>query len=437
MRAGEVEVFAALAKVLVRSIPEFHEVGGVVFTCSGRAMIAVHLVLQTSLVGEVEVEVADAALISRVDHERQLVRTDSGHVFRVGQTIGKPAAVLVFLKRRGDEFRQMIRVSEGPELCQVPLSAPHRIGIEHVILRHSMLHRHLADGAVVLGISTVHVAHHASAEQRMVEACIELLEVILVLAFHADASESFPPNHLRGVTCLVEAHASCLCLEIDAGILHRSVADAYLDGNLLTFFRVEVQIGSCSDAMRIGTVVVCLIAIKRADKYGFLIHDGREIDALVGIRLVLLDVFGSRYDVSLDGSVLIHPDFRVLHLAALALLMTDIEDEMRHLCLGIGKAEISHALGSRHFRIDVVLVEQHPIVTCSCIFVVVRKAGTIAARSRAVWVAGCCQQKACGGSNRDASHLKLVGADKTLDRSVAIVVAGSLPTVGITERAVG
>ena len=102
--AGEVEVFAALAKVLVRSIPEFHEVGGVVLTCSGRAMIAVHLVLQTSLVGEVKVEVADAALIGRVDHEGQLVRAYSGNVFRVGQTIGKPAAILVFLKRRGNEF---------------------------------------------------------------------------------------------------------------------------------------------------------------------------------------------------------------------------------------------------------------------------------------------------------------------------------------------
>ena len=200
---------------------------------------------------------------------------------------------------------------------------------------------------------------------------------------------------------------------------------------------MEVQVGSCSDAMRIGAVIVSLVAIKRAAEDGFLVDDGREIDALVGIRLVLLDVFGSRDDVSLDGSVLIHPDFRVLHLAALALLMTDIEDEMRHLCLGIGKSKISHALCRRHFRIDVVLVEQHPIVTCSCIFVVVRKAGTIAARSRTVWVAGCCQQKACGGSNRDASHLKLVGADKTLDGRVAIVVTGSLPTICITERAVG
>ena len=200
---------------------------------------------------------------------------------------------------------------------------------------------------------------------------------------------------------------------------------------------MEVQVGSCSDAMRIGAVIVSLVAIKRAAEDGFLVDDGREIDALVGIRLVLLDVFGSRDDVSLDGSVLIHPDFRVLHLAALALLMTDIEDEMRHLCLGIGKSKISHALCRRHFRIDVVLVEHNLIVASSCIFVVVRKAGTIAARSRTVWVAGCCQQKACGGSNRDASHLELVGADKSLDGRVAIVVACCLPAVGITERAVG
>ena len=300
----------------------------------------------------------------------------------------------------------------------------------------SAFHGNLPDSAVVLGIRAVHIAHHASAEQSVVEPRVELLEIFTILAFHLDSAQSLLPCLLRGSFGLVEAHACCLSLEVDAGILHRSVADANLDGNLLAFSGMEVQVGSCSDAMRIGAVIVSLVAIKRAAEDGFLVDDGREIDALVSIRLVLLDVFGSRDDVSLDRSILVHPDFRVLYLAALALLMTDIEDEMRHLCLGIGKSEISHTLCRRHFRIDVVLVEHHPIVTCSCIFVVVRKAGTIAARSRAVWIAGCCQQKACGGSNRDASHLKLVGADKSLDGRVAIVVAGSLPAVGIAERAV-
>ena len=437
VRAGEVEVLAAFAGILVRRIAQLHEVGGVVLACSFGSVLAVHLVLQASFVGKVEVEVADAALVGRVNHQGQLVGAYAGDVLRVGQSVGQPAAVLILLKRRGDKFGEVVGISQRPELRQIPLSAPHRVGVEHVILRHSVLHRHLSDGAVVLGISTVHVAHHASAEQRMVEACVELLEVVLVLAFHADASESFPPNHLRGVTCLVEAHACCLCLEVDAGILDGSIGDAHLDGYLIAVFRMEVQVGACSLAVGVGAVFVGFVAVECADEYGLLIHHGREIDALVGTALVLLDVFGERYDPSLDGSILADPDFGVFHFAALALLMADVEDEVRHLRLGIGEAHEGDALGCRHLGVDVIVVEHDPIVAGCGFLIVVGKAGTIAARPCAVGIAGCGEQEACGGSHGDAAHLELVGADEALDGRVAIVVACGLPAVGIAQRAVG
>ena len=63
----------------------------------------------------------------------------------------------------------MIRVSEGPKLRQVPLSAPHGVRVEHLEFGISTFHGNLPDSAVVLGISAVHVAHHTSAEQSMVE----------------------------------------------------------------------------------------------------------------------------------------------------------------------------------------------------------------------------------------------------------------------------
>ena len=107
---------------------------------------------------------------------------------------------------------------------------------------------------------------------------------------------------------------------------------------------MEVQVGSGADAMRISAVVVSLVAIERATEDRLLVHDCGEVDALVGIRLVLLDVLGSRDNVSLNAPILVHPDFRVFHLAAFALLMTDVEDEMRHLRLGIGEAGLRDLL---------------------------------------------------------------------------------------------
>ena len=300
-----------------------------------------------------------------------------------------------------------------------------------------MLHRHLSDGAVVFGISAVHVAHHASAEQRMVEACVELLEVFLVLAFHADASESFPPNHLRGVTCLVEAHASCLCLEVNAGVLHRSVADADLCRYLLALLRIIIKVGTCSEAMRVGLVLVDLLAVEGAVGVCFLVHDSREINALVGIRLVFLDVFRACDDVSLDGAVLVNPHLRVLHLAALALLMTDVEDKMRGRGLGEREAKVGDALGCRHLGIDAVVLEHNLIIACCSIFFLMTEGRAVALGACAVGKTGDGAQLACRRSNGNAAHLELVGADETLDGRVAIVVAGCLPAVGIAERAVG
>ena len=82
----------------------------------------------------------------------------------------------------------MLRISQSPELCQVPLAAPHGIGVEHAELGFPVFHRNLPNGAVVLGISTIHVAHHTSAEQSMIETRIELFEVVFVFALYDNPS---------------------------------------------------------------------------------------------------------------------------------------------------------------------------------------------------------------------------------------------------------
>ena len=123
--------------------------------------------------------------------------------------------------------------------------------------------------------------------------------------------------------------------------------------------------------------------------------------------------------------------------AALALLMTDIEDEVRHSCLRICKTQESDAVGSRHLGIDVIVFEQDLIITCRSILVVVNKRGTIAPWTCAVGIAWNREQLTCGWSNSDAADLELMGADKALDRRVTIVITCSLPTIGIAQRTIG
>ena len=137
---------------------------------------------------------------------------------------------------------------------------------------------------------------------------------------------------------------------------------------------MEVQVGSGALAVGIGAVVVGLVAVERADEDRLLVHHSREVDALVSSGLVLLDVLGQRSDPTLHDSVLADPHLGILHLAALALLMADVEDEVSHLRLRVREAHEGDALGGRHFGIDVIVVEHHLIVTGRGVLVVVREA---------------------------------------------------------------
>ena len=157
----------------------------------------------------------------------------------------------------------------------------------------------------------------------------------------------------------------------------------------------------------------------------------RSLMALVCAALVLLDVLRASHHPSFYRSVLVNPDLGILHLTALTLLMTDVEDEMRRLGLWEGEAKEGNSVGCCHLGIDVIVLKQHLIVACRSKFFVVGKGRAIAARSCTVGIAGCGEQDSRRGSHCDATHLELMGADKALDGLVAIVVACSLPTIGI------
>ena len=428
----------------------------IVLASTSGTILAVKLVLQAGFVGKFEVEVANAALVGCVNHQGQLICSHSRDVLRVGKSIGKPAAVLVFLKRGGDELREVLGVSQSPKLGQVPLSAPHSIGVEHSELRLAIFHGNLPDSAVVLGICAIHVAHHTSAKQSVIEAGVELNSLPRPLQRRGEGGWEVPPSVggdggglysypsqrlfpslLRSCFCIIEAKVCSFCLEVDAGVLDRGIGDAHLDGYLLVFLCVEVEVSSGADTMSVGCIFLNIIAVKDTSAFGFLVCNGREIDALVGTWLILLDVFWQRHNPSLNASVFVNPNLGILHLAAFALLMANVEDEVCRFGLGKCEAHECNTVSCSHFGIDVVVLQQHLIVACRSKFFLMGEGRAIASATCAVGIARSGEQYACGRSHGNAANLKLVGADKALDGSVAIVVASCLPAIGITQRAVG
>ena len=81
----------------------------------------------------------------------------------------------------------MLRISHCPKLGEVPLSAPHGIGIEHTELWLAPLNRHLTDCSVMLRICTIDIAAHATTKQRMIQTGIELYHILLALCLDSDA----------------------------------------------------------------------------------------------------------------------------------------------------------------------------------------------------------------------------------------------------------
>ena len=209
-----------LSAVAVGHISVFQEVGRGGLACSQRSVLAVELVFQTRLVCQFRVKITYAALIGSGDYGAQKVCANARDVAVVGQTVGEPSRVLIGLEMRADILRHVFRISQNPQLRQIPLRSPRRVGVIYVVQRLAVLHRELSDGAVVARICTIHIARQSTAEQRVIQSGVEFHLIIILRSLHLDASQIFVPRLVRLFAHLVERHFLRLCRQIGAGILH-------------------------------------------------------------------------------------------------------------------------------------------------------------------------------------------------------------------------
>ena len=165
---------------------------------------------------------------------------------------------------------------------------------------------------------------------------------------------------------------------------------------------------------------------------------GREVYGHDCPGLVGLDIFGIGDDEALDSAVVEDAYLGILDSAALSHTVADVEDEVALLRFGKCVALQGDALRGRHLCPNAVVPQQDAIVARRRYLVVVAEVGAVAllyARLRGV--SGHGDEAPRGGHDADAAHLELMGAGKTLDRSVAIVVARGLPAVHVAVVAVG
>ena len=272
----------------------------------------------------------------------------------------------------------------------------------------------------------------------MVEARVELHFVLPAVCLDADAPQHLFPLARRLFPGLVEGQRPRLGQSVLPCVLHGGVGDAHLHRHLLALLRGEGEIGSRALAARLSHLPMDGGVVEGAPALRSLAGRGREIDRYGRPRLVSLDVFGIGDDEALDGAIVEDAHLCVLDCSALSHTVADVKDEVALLRFGECVALQGDALRGCHLCPNAVVQQQDAIVARRRYLVVVAEVGAVAllyARLRGV--SGHGDEAPRGGHDADAAHLELMGARKTLDRSVAIVVARGLPAVHVAVVAVG
>ena len=162
------------------------EFSHVQFARAGRAAFAAQLVLAGGLVAQRHVEVADAAVVGRGNGEPREVGAYARDVLAACDAVAEPSGVLVDQQLARHPVGIVFGIGDAPQLREVPVGAPDRIGIVIVVFRlASAVERNLPDRAVVGGVGPVHVAGQAAPQQGVEQPRVELHAVIVQAALDA------------------------------------------------------------------------------------------------------------------------------------------------------------------------------------------------------------------------------------------------------------
>ena len=421
--------------VHVRDIPVADELLHVHLAGALDPAFPLEVVLAGGRIHLVDVEVPDAAVVGACEGDAHHVGAHARDVLAAGDAVAEPAGVLVHEQLAGDPVGIILGIGQGPQLREVPVTAPDGVRVVMVVQRLAVgAEGNLPHAPVVAGIGAVHVARQAAAQQGVIQARVELDAARLGPAGNLQPAERFLPQAERLLPGAVEVQPGGLGLEVGPRIVDGGVGKADLDDDLVPFLRVIVQAqhgaGTQDRSLR-G-------ALPAHMEGGNAVRDAGKLPVEEhlhgGAGLVLLDILRFRDDIPLDD-VAVQFGESVADGAALPFPGAHVHQDVVVTGLSEREALEAHARRGRQLRPDAVVLQEDGIVARTGRLVGLVEAGAPAGGGL-LQAAGNGQRLAGDRHEGQSAHLELMEARESVDGGMGILVADGLPALVVPVGAV-
>lgn len=426
-----------LRSVVEGGVAEFDESADIHLAGPLGTVFPGQFVLEGRLIGLLDIEVADAALVGPGHHHAHHVGAHTRDILAAGKAVAEPSGIVVDEQLAADEVVVVVGIGQRPEQRQVPVGPPHGVGIVEAEGRTPVLAgRDPPHRAVMARIGAVHVAGHAAAEQCMVETRVELDACSLAAALDRNASQPLVPLGGGAAAHVIKVEPVGFGAEVGPGILHRGVGESDAELDPLVGRGPVAQGDTGPDTAELIPCKGRLAPAIELPRIGPAAQLGIEINSDGSPGLVFLGIKRFVDGIPLDMLRIGDTDKGIDHRAAFSDGVADVEEDVRGFGCGEDVALEPDAGGSRQFGADPVVLEQDRIIARLGVLV-----GLVEARAEpGIGILEASRHGlhlAHGGHQQHTAHLKLMQAGESLDRGVSVLVAHGLPAARTGIAAVG
>ncbi len=145
------------------------------------------------------------------------------------------------------------------------------------------------------------------------------------LTFNPDPSQIRIPFVVCKFSCFIKPQLFCFCIEIQTGILNRSIGEPRFDSYAFILLCGKCKIKTSSSALRLFPAGLSLCSVKDTISVGLFVNNCRKIHPDTCPCLVFLYIFGIGFDISFNPAVTCKSYRCVFYLTAFTLLITNIK----------------------------------------------------------------------------------------------------------------
>ena len=196
----------------------------------------------------------------------------------------------------------------------------------------------------------------------MIQSGIKLHPVFFPASVNLDPAQHVVPGLPGQPACRVEIQSGGFAFEIETCIFDGGVAQAGADFELFIRCRIEPQIQPVADAPGGVGARLDKAVYESPARFGRFTHPGDEVHLHPLAGVAEFDVFRVGFDPALHFDAVDHPGPGFCDIAALALLVTDVDNQVRRTAPGKGISVQPAARGGGEFGPDAVIVEEDAVI---------------------------------------------------------------------------